>query len=165
MSPDELPFVVRRLRRISKESSSNVQEEAPADTKKNNEIRKGNSSNYNKWGEERNLGAILIPKSDPGQMKHQASMINCSGWICNRGLLKLWNEIKNGNEKKELCSHLKHNCQEFSQPLSCLYQAMQTQEKSFLLLLMNNIPEKKRTTLCYGTDKKRNITSRKVLHA
>ena len=28
-----------------------------------------------------------------------------------------------------------HNCLEFSQPLSCLYQAMQTQEKSFLLLL------------------------------
>ena len=25
-----------------------------------------------------------------------------------------------------------HNCREFSQPLSCLYQAMQTQEKSFL---------------------------------
>ena len=28
-----------------------------------------------------------------------------------------------------------HNCLKFSQPLSCLYQAMQTQEKSFLLLL------------------------------
>ena len=28
-----------------------------------------------------------------------------------------------------------HNCREFSQPLECLYQAMQTQEKSFLLLL------------------------------
>ena len=28
-----------------------------------------------------------------------------------------------------------HNCLEFSQPLSCLYQAMQIQEKSFLLLL------------------------------
>ena len=28
-----------------------------------------------------------------------------------------------------------HHCLEFSQPLSCLYQAMQTQEKSFLLLL------------------------------
>ena len=27
-----------------------------------------------------------------------------------------------------------HNCLEFSQPLECLYQAMQTQEKSFLLL-------------------------------
>ena len=27
-----------------------------------------------------------------------------------------------------------HNCREFSQPLECLYQAMQTQEKSFLLL-------------------------------
>ena len=30
-----------------------------------------------------------------------------------------------------------HNCREFSQPLECLYQAMQTQEKSFLLLLYN----------------------------
>ena len=28
-----------------------------------------------------------------------------------------------------------HNCQEFSQPLEYLYQATQTQEKSFLLLL------------------------------
>ena len=28
-----------------------------------------------------------------------------------------------------------HNCHEFSQPLECLYQAMQTQEKRFLLLL------------------------------
>ena len=27
-----------------------------------------------------------------------------------------------------------HNCREFTQPLNCLYQAMQTQEKSFLLL-------------------------------
>ena len=30
-----------------------------------------------------------------------------------------------------------HNCREFSQPLECLYQAMQTQEKSFLSLLEN----------------------------
>ena len=28
-----------------------------------------------------------------------------------------------------------HNCQEFFQPLECLYQAMQTQEEGFLLLL------------------------------
>ena len=28
-----------------------------------------------------------------------------------------------------------HNRREFSQPLECLYQAMQTQEQSFLLLL------------------------------
>ena len=28
-----------------------------------------------------------------------------------------------------------HNCREFSQRLECLYQAMQTQVKSFLLLL------------------------------
>ena len=37
---DELPFVVRRLRRISKESSSNVQQEARADTKKNHATEK-----------------------------------------------------------------------------------------------------------------------------
>ena len=45
-----------------------------------------------------------------------------------------------------------HNCREFSQHLECLYQALQTQEKSFLLLLENNFPERKRKTLCYGTD-------------
>jgi len=27
-----------------------------------------------------------------------------------------------------------HNCREFSQPLSCLYQAIEIQEKSFLFL-------------------------------
>ena len=36
-----------------------------------------------------------------------------------------------------------HNCREFSQRLKCLYQAMQTLEKSFLLLLYNNSPEEK----------------------
>ena len=39
-----------------------------------------------------------------------------------------------------------HNCLEFSQPLPCLHQDMQTQEKSFLLLLLNNLPEKKSKT-------------------
>ena len=28
-----------------------------------------------------------------------------------------------------------HNCLEFPQPVECLYQAVQTQEKNFLLLL------------------------------
>ena len=37
-----------------------------------------------------------------------------------------------------------HNCREFYQPLSCLYQAMQIQEKRFLWLLIN-FPEKKKT--------------------
>ena len=45
-----------------------------------------------------------------------------------------------------------HNCLEFSQPLECLYQAMQTPENSFLLILLNIFPEKKRKTLCYGID-------------
>ena len=30
-----------------------------------------------------------------------------------------------------------HNCREFSQPLPCLYEAMQSEEKSFLLLSSN----------------------------
>ena len=38
-----------------------------------------------------------------------------------------------------------HNCLEFSQPLNCLYQAMQTQEKRFLLL-----SQEKRKTVCLG---------------
>ena len=41
---------------------------------------------------------------------------------------------------------------EISQRLKCLYQAMQTQEKSFLLLLYNNFPEKKTQNSLYGTD-------------
>ena len=45
-----------------------------------------------------------------------------------------------------------HNRLEFSQRLECLYQAMQTQEKSFLLLLKNNFPEKKTQNSLYGTD-------------
>ena len=45
-----------------------------------------------------------------------------------------------------------HNRREFSQRLRCLYQAMQIQEKSFLLLLQNNFPEKKTQNSLYGTD-------------
>ena len=36
-----------------------------------------------------------------------------------------------------------HNGREFSQPFEGLYEAMQTQKKSFLLLLGNNFIEKK----------------------
>ena len=39
------------------------------------------------------------------------------------------------------------NYHEFFQPLECLYQDMQTQGKSFLLLLQNNFPEKKKAKL------------------
>ena len=56
-----------------------------------------------------------------------------------------------------------HNCREFSQRLECLYQAKQTQEKSFLLLLRNNFPEKKRKTFCMALIKREILTSRKVL--
>ena len=58
-----------------------------------------------------------------------------------------------------------HNYHEFSQPLECLYQDMQTQEKSFLLLLENNFPEKKGKTLLFRVLIKREIlTSREVLY-
>ena len=45
-----------------------------------------------------------------------------------------------------------HNRREFSQRLECLYRAMQTQEKSFLLLLEHNFPYKKTQNSLYGTD-------------
>ena len=45
-----------------------------------------------------------------------------------------------------------HNCREFSQRLECLYQAMQTQEKSFLLFLEKNIPEKKTQNSVYVSE-------------
>ena len=44
------------------------------------------------------------------------------------------------------------NRRKFSQRLGCLYQAMQTQEKSFQLLLYNNFPEKKTQNSLYDTD-------------
>ena len=60
----------------------------------------------------------------------------CIAWYKNeRGSRQV---CKTRDEVKRL-----HNCQEFSQPLECLYQAMQTQEKSFLLLLQNYFSEKK----------------------
>ena len=39
---------------------------------------------------------------------------------------------------------------------------MQIQEKSFLLVLEINFPEKKRKTLCYGSDQKKILTCREV---
>ena len=58
-----------------------------------------------------------------------------------------------------------HNYHEFSQPLECLYQDIQTQEKSSLLLLENNFPEKKGKTLLFRVLIKREIlTSREVLY-
>ena len=41
-----------------------------------------------------------------------------------------------------------HNCLEFSQPLECLYQAMQVQENSFLSLLKIDFPKKKKNKIC-----------------
>ena len=52
-----------------------------------------------------------------------------------------------------------HNRREFSQRLECLYQAIQTQERSFLLLLYNNFPEnKKRKSLCMALIKREILT-------
>ena len=55
-----------------------------------------------------------------------------------------------------------HNRREFSQRLECLNQAMQTQEKRFLLLLYNNFPRKKCKTLCMALIKREILTSRKI---
>ena len=57
-----------------------------------------------------------------------------------------------------------HNYQEFSQPLVCLYQAMQTQEKSFLLLVLNYLRRKKKNSLFRLLIKREILTSREVLY-
>ena len=55
------------------------------------------------------------------------------------------------------------NCLEFSQPLSCLYQAMQTR-KTFSIAFINNIPHKKKL-FNMALIKREILTSREVLHA
>ena len=50
-----------------------------------------------------------------------------------------------------------HNCREFSKSLECLYQAMQTQEKSFLLLFF---PRQKRNALFMALIKREILTNR-----
>ena len=57
-----------------------------------------------------------------------------------------------------------HNCREFSQSLLCLYQAMQTQEKSFLLLLQNNFPKKNAKLFLMELIKREILTSHKVVY-
>ena len=56
------------------------------------------------------------------------------------------------------------NCREFYQPLECLYQAMQTPEKSFLLLLEHYFSEKNPKLFVMAMIKKEILTSRKVLY-
>ena len=51
-----------------------------------------------------------------------------------------------------------------SQPLVCLYQAMQTQEKSFLLLVLNYLRRKKKNSLFRLLIKREILTSREVLY-
>ena len=58
-----------------------------------------------------------------------------------------------------------HNCQEFSQSLECLYQAMQTKEKKiFKLLLYDKPPEKKRKLFVTVLIKREILTSHQVLY-
>ena len=57
-----------------------------------------------------------------------------------------------------------HNCQEFSQPLECLYQAMQTQEKVFYCFYKLTFPRKKKNSLFRLLIKREILTSREVLY-
>ena len=45
-----------------------------------------------------------------------------------------------------------HNCREFSQRLECLYQAMQTQEKSLPIASIKKLSRNKTQNSLYGTD-------------
>ena len=57
-----------------------------------------------------------------------------------------------------------HNCQEFSHPLECLYQAMQTQEKVFYCFYKLTFPRKKKNSLFRLLIKREILTSREVLY-
>ena len=56
-----------------------------------------------------------------------------------------------------------HNCQEFSQTLECLYQAMQTQEKKFSIAFIT-FPREKKNYLFRLLIKREILTSREVLY-
>ena len=56
-----------------------------------------------------------------------------------------------------------HNFQEFFQPLECLYQAMQTQDKSFQLFLLI-FPRKEKNSLFRLLIKREILASREVLY-
>ena len=53
-----------------------------------------------------------------------------------------------------------HNCQEFSQPLECLYLAMQTQGKNFYCFYKITFPRKKKNSLFRLLIKREILTSR-----
>ena len=54
--------------------------------------------------------------------------------INTRGVGRIREKYANPTRTRDEVEGL-HNCREFSQPLECLYQDTQTQEKGFLLLL------------------------------
>ena len=58
-----------------------------------------------------------------------------------------------------------HNCREFSQPLECLYQATQTQEKkNFYCCYKITFPRRKKNSLFRLLIKREILTSREVLY-
>ena len=57
-----------------------------------------------------------------------------------------------------------HNCREFSQPLECLYQAMQIQEKVFYCIYKITFPRKNAKLFVMALIKKEILTSRKLLY-
>ena len=57
-----------------------------------------------------------------------------------------------------------HDCKELSQPVECLYQAMQTQEKVFFCFYKITFPRKKKNSLFRLLIKREILTSREVLY-
>ena len=57
-----------------------------------------------------------------------------------------------------------HNCREFPQPLECLYQAMQIQEKVFYCIYKITFPRKNAKLFVMALIKKEILTSRKLLY-
>ena len=57
------------------------------------------------------------------------------------------------------------NCREFSQPLKCLYQAMQIQEKKISIAFINQLSREKMQLFVVALIKREILNSREVLQA
>ena len=57
------------------------------------------------------------------------------------------------------------NCREFSQPLKCLYQAMQIQEKKISIAFINQLSQEKMQLFVVALIKREILNSREVLQA
>ena len=102
---------------------------------------------------------IKCHSSDSCSGSLQSSSIFAQPDINTRGLGEFETVMQTRDEVEGL-----HNCREFSQPLECLYQAMQIQEKVFYCFYKLTSLRKKTKLFVIALIKKEILTIREVLY-